>query len=242
MPLPEVNDFIDKVLGYVKFSYDHENIRQELQEHIEDMMDDLCGNGMSEAEAVSLAVINMGNPDDIGKELNKAHNSVLGFMWFISRQIVAVIIAMLLVEAVRGGYSFIRSFLDGYGVTQAKGEVVYTVKSGYETMLDDMHIKIDEVVYYDDETMEIRYITWKSPFATSIDWTFNLATNCFYDENGNKYLSSGGGSGSGPIVKHQMFLENFPKTAEKLIIDYDYNGRELYCEIPLKEGAVNGAS
>ena len=89
-----------RMLGYVKFSYDHENIRQELQEHIEDMMDDLCGNGMSEAEAVSLAVINMGNPDDIGKELNKAHNSVLGFMWFISRQIVAVIIAMLLVEAV----------------------------------------------------------------------------------------------------------------------------------------------
>lgn len=242
MPFPEINDFIDKVLGHVKFSYDHENIRQELQEHIEDMMDDLCGNGISEAEAVSLAVINMGNPDDIGKELNKVHNPVLGFVWFISRKIAAVIIAILLVEAVSDGYSFIRSLVDGYGVTQSKGEVVYSVKSGYETMLDDMHIKIDEVVYYDDETMEVRYITWKSPFATSIDWTFNLSTNCFYDEKGNNYFSSGGGSGPGPIFKHQMFLEDFPKTAEKLIIDYDYNGRVIYCEIPLKGRAVNGTS
>mgnify|MGYP005805985821 FL=1 len=237
MRLTETDSFIETVLSHVRFGYDHLSIRQELEEHITDMIDDIKSDDISEAEAEHIAILNMGDADEIGAALDKEHSPVLGNIWRVMRAAAVLAVVIFFTSVIFNGFGLIRSLAQDYDVNEELGEPVYTVDVGYKTKIDDRNIKIDELLYYDDGTMEVRYKTWYSLFSTSIDWTFNLGFECFYDEKGNNYFSSGGRSGGGAITRHEIFIVDFPPDAEKFIIDYNYNGRKIYCEIPLKEGA-----
>ncbi|MCD8037097.1 MAG: permease prefix domain 1-containing protein [Clostridiales bacterium] len=239
MPSPEINDFTDKVVKHIKFFYDRDSVKQELTEHMEDMIDDYAMEGMSEAEAVSMALINMGEADEIGRELNAAHNPVLGTIWLTARTVAVVIVIAAAISIVSNGINAVQNIFGEYDNTHSeKANIVYSVEVGEKFILDDMRLVIDEVIYYDDGELEVRYRTWDKLFSDSIYWTFELGRNCFYDENGNTYLGGGGFSGGGPINRHQTYFVDFPSDAEKLIVDYDYQGRSIYCEIPLGEGSV----
>ncbi|MDD5945584.1 MAG: permease prefix domain 1-containing protein [Clostridia bacterium] len=237
MPLPEFNSYTDRVLTHIKFRYDHEGIRQELNEHLEDMTEDYMSEGMTENEAVSMAVLNMGDPDEIGEELNKAHSPLLGIVWLAAKWLAGAVVLFSLFSFVFYAVNIIGNITRDYDDRQ-DAEIVYTVQVGEKFLIDDMNLRIDEAVYYDDNTLEVRYMTWDRPFSDSISWSFHIGSECFYDEKGNSYFSGSGGSGGGPFTKHYTRIEDFPADAEKLIVDYDFNGRKVYCEIPLKEGAV----
>ena len=104
---------------------------------------------------------------------------------------------------------------------------------GEKFKLDDRNIVIDELVYYEDEVMEVRYYMWYDIFSDSIDWTFTLGADCFSDGEGNEYYSLGGGGGGGPISYYQNYIDDFPADADRFIIDYERNGRTIYCDIDL---------
>ncbi len=237
MPFPDSREFTDKVLKHVKFKYDHASIRRELNEHIEDLYDDLIADGIDETNAAKLSLEYMGNADDIGEELNKVHNPLIGRIWVITR--VAAIIAAFMIIVPAFGYaeSFIRSqFFTGYDIKHNDAELIYSINCDEKTKIDDMNVQLDELLYYDNGELEIRYRTWKDIFSTSIDWSFDISATSVKDENGNTYYSSGGGSYGGVISKHQIFIADFPEDARELIIDYDYNGRKIYFDIPLEDG------
>jgi len=237
MPFPDSKEFTDKVLKHVKFKYDHGSIRRELNEHMEDLYDGLLADGIDENEAKKLTLEYMGNADDIGEELNKVHNPLIGHIWLITR--VAAIIAIIMIIMPACGYaeSFISTqFFTGYDIKHDDAELIYSIKCDNKTKIDDMNVQLDELLFYDNGELEIRYRTWKDIFSSSIDWSFDISASCIRDEKGNTYYSSGGGSNGGVISKHQMFIDGFPEDAEKLIIDYDYNGRKIYFEVPLEDG------
>lgn len=71
-------EFITRVLKEVRFRPDHKSISQELADHIEDRADWFCEQGMSQEEAEAKAVLAMGEPSDIGRELNRVHKPLLG--------------------------------------------------------------------------------------------------------------------------------------------------------------------
>ena len=50
---PEGKEFTDKVLKHIKFPYDRNAVRQELEEHMEDICDDLTEEGYGREEAES---------------------------------------------------------------------------------------------------------------------------------------------------------------------------------------------
>ncbi len=66
-------DFIDIVLGQVKYKKAHRIIQEELQSHIEELTQLHISNGMSEDEAVKKAILKMGDPIAIGKQLHNTH-------------------------------------------------------------------------------------------------------------------------------------------------------------------------
>ena len=68
-----VTDFIDRVLGQVKYKKAHRIIHEELRSHIEELTELHISDGMSEDEAVSKAVLKMGDPIVIGKQLHNTH-------------------------------------------------------------------------------------------------------------------------------------------------------------------------
>lgn len=236
MRFTERDAFIEKVLSHVKFKFDHEAIKEELEEHIEDMLEDLREEGLEEKEAMAAAVLHMGDPDEIGEQLNRAHRPLLGTVWLISKAAAIIMIVLTAISVIWSGVDLIKNLTSDYDMDKRYyGDVVYTVDVGERFKMDDMNIVIDELVYYEKGTMEIRYRMWDDPFSRSIKWTFSFNYGCFTDEDGNSYLSGGGGGGGGPIARYQSYIEDFPYDAEKFIIDYDYSGRKIYCEIPLTE-------
>lgn len=236
MRFTERDAFIEKVLSHVKFKFDHEAIKEELEEHIEDMLEDLREEGLEGKEAMAAAVLHMGDPDEIGEQLNRAHRPLLGTVWLISKAAAIIMIVLTAISVIWSGVDLIKNLTSDYDMDKRYyGDVVYTVDVGERFKMDDMNIVIDELVYYEKGTMEIRYRMWDDPFSRSIKWTFSFNYDCFTDEDGNKYLSGGGGGGGGPIARYQSYIEGFPYDAEKFIIDYDHNGRKIYCEIPLTE-------
>ena len=73
-------NYITDVLSYVKFKFDHRTIRKELQEHMEDLCEDLKAEGMDAEIAESLAVDCMGDATEVGQALNKEHGVILGWI------------------------------------------------------------------------------------------------------------------------------------------------------------------
>ena len=66
------------MLGRVRFKYDHEAIRQELEEHIDDLTEELKDEGLESGDALTSAILHMGDPEEIGREMDKAHSPALG--------------------------------------------------------------------------------------------------------------------------------------------------------------------
>ena len=120
--------------------------------------------------------------------------------------------------------------------TETKMKLFRKIKSDDKFLIDDTYVKIDEVILYNDNELEIRYKTWNKPFSRSIVWSFDIGINCVTDDLNTRYTASSGSSSSGIVSKHVMTIENFNTKAEKLIINYDYNGRKIYSEIPLNGG------
>ncbi len=66
-------DFINRVLGQVKYKKAHNIIQEELRSHIEELTELHIAEGMTEDDAVKKAVLKMGDPIAIGKRLHNTH-------------------------------------------------------------------------------------------------------------------------------------------------------------------------
>lgn len=75
--------YLNDVVSHVRFAFDRRKIRQELREHMEDLYEDLLSQDIDEKQAAELTVDYMGDSEELGKELDKAHHPVLGDVWLI---------------------------------------------------------------------------------------------------------------------------------------------------------------
>lgn len=239
MPLPEKtlwDEYLNKVISHVKFKYDRKEIKWELEEHMEDMYDDFISEGMSKEDAEKAVVDCMGDADEIGKELNEAHNRILGNVWRISRIIAIILILLSILPVFVTCLTVIFSLFSSYSYSYDKSRIISRVEVNQTEKLDDMYLKLEEVILYDNNCVELHYKTWYQPFSSSIRWTFDISSDDITDDLGTEYNGYSGGSSAGIVSKHNMVIGGFPKDATKLIIDYDYCGRKMYFEVPLREG------
>lgn len=70
---PVSDKFIQEVLSYVRYKKIHSSIEIELKDHINCLKQSYIDEGLEEDEAYQKAVLQMGEAEDIGKSLNKAH-------------------------------------------------------------------------------------------------------------------------------------------------------------------------
>ncbi|WZL71704.1 FtsW/RodA/SpoVE family cell cycle protein [Clostridiaceae bacterium 35-E11] len=68
-----VSEFLKEVCHQIKYKKIHSDISKELLVHIDEIKDEYITKGMTEDEATRKAVEQMGNPTEIGKNLNKTH-------------------------------------------------------------------------------------------------------------------------------------------------------------------------
>jgi cell division protein FtsW (lipid II flippase) len=69
----KIQDFLSRVCSQVKFRDIHQDLKLELEAHIQEIAEDYLVQGLPEKEAVDKAIVQMGDADLIGKQLNKVH-------------------------------------------------------------------------------------------------------------------------------------------------------------------------
>lgn len=70
---PKILAYINDICAQIKDREVHQDIKLELKAHLQEIIDDYLSGGLTENEAVSKAIAQMGNADAIGKQLNKVH-------------------------------------------------------------------------------------------------------------------------------------------------------------------------
>ncbi len=183
--------YLKEVLSFVRFRYDHRAIRRELNEHMEDLYEELQADGFSEEAAAEAVLQYMGDAEEIGRALDKEHGVLLGWLWRGARAAVIVLLLVnlpLLFSLLSGLCS---PFFQEYEL-QSESVEVYRLTINEEYPIYDDTLILKEVIYYEDGTLDIRYASERSPFARSIDWGLGISAEAF-DENGERLRISGGG-------------------------------------------------
>lgn len=75
----KVQEYINKVCMLIKNKDVHYDVTLELEDHIQTLKEDFLNSGLLEEEATEKAIAHMGDPDLVGKELNKTHKTRLNW-------------------------------------------------------------------------------------------------------------------------------------------------------------------
>ena len=75
----KVKEFLDLVCSEIRCKAVHQEIKQELELHIEDLTIEYQNQGLSTEEAVSKALSDMGDANQIGKKLHREHKPQMGW-------------------------------------------------------------------------------------------------------------------------------------------------------------------
>ena len=108
--------WLDAATRAIRFGPDRRAVRSELSAHLEDKALDFqrIFPGLTEAEAQERAAAEMGDPEEIGRELAQLHKPLLGYAWLASKVLLGVVIgAAVLLFANRTYQDGISNLLDG---------------------------------------------------------------------------------------------------------------------------------
>lgn len=228
-------EFLKVVLSHIKFPFDRNSIKSELEDHILDKIEYYINEGYDEAEAENRALKDMGNPREIGAQLNKQHNFLIGWLWKLTNYIVVILIIINIIPI---GLSFMSILLSIFSRSPAKDipkeNIVYHIKVDEKVQIDDRVIKITDIIYEKNNDMNILYSNYEKRLLGG-GWGFS-GLGTIKDDLGNEYISGSGFSSSGFITKGMRTLRDFSEEAHLLIIEYDLYNRYYRIEIPLKVG------
>lgn len=226
--------YLDEVLSFVTFKYDHKTIRRELAEHMMDLQEDLMAEGMDEETAAYMTVEYMGDAAEIGQELNKEHSALLGRCWRMARGLVILLVILNIPAAVSiGTMLFAGRFAEYNPSTQAA--LVWQKELEGEYQIYDDTLLLGDLYYYEDGTLELVYYTKRSPFARSIDWSLTLSLDVL-DAEGNSVQAGGGGyKDSGYYAVGCNHLDGVPADAKTLQI---FCAKNLNILVDLETGEV----
>jgi hypothetical protein len=228
---PKCDIFLKEILSYVKFTFDKGDIRTELESHISDKLEYYLKQGYDMEEAEQLSINDMGDAKEIGMELNKQHNPIIGWLWRITNVIAVlttIIFGLIFIL-------FIGSFIQGNLIDKIpKSGIVYKIDLKEQVKIDDRVIRFTNVIYDTNGNMNIFY----ESYYTSLwggGWSLGYIGE-ITDNLGNKYMTSSGQLRGGFRCKGVLTVDDFPDNADMLIISYDMYNRKFRVEIPLKEG------
>lgn len=234
MHSPKIEHFLDEVIDYVKFPYDRRNIRKELEGHMLDRVEDYTEQGLSIEAAEQRTIEAMGSAKEIGLELNREHNPILGWVWKLTNTFVILLVVVLIF--IIGGSVILT--LDSSNLVERipKSEIIYRIDLKKTVKIDDTVINFTNYVLDKEGHMHIFYEYYDTKLLRS-EWILSDLRN-ISDNYGNNYRD-GSCSSSGRFIRHcETEVNNFAKSADTLIISYDNYNRTFKVKIPLKAGDI----
>lgn len=236
MNLLKGDKFIEEIISYIKFPFDREDIKKELENHIHDKVDYYYNTrGIDAITAEELTLRDMGDPKEIGIALNKEHNFILGWIYKITNIIVIIFLTLTIFSFSVSILSTI--FYDNPKNNIEKENIVYDIEVNEKVKIDDRVITFKNLIYEKNGDMNIVYEHYDTKlFGTG--WSLgDIGT--VKDNLGNEYFSGSGSSSGGIIAKGVKTISDFPSEADTLIIEYDQYNRYYKVDIQLKAGDSN---
>ncbi|HHV09076.1 MAG TPA: hypothetical protein GXX75_02205 [Clostridiales bacterium] len=231
---PKSEVFLNEVLSYVKFTFDRNDIRKELEGHISDKIEYYMELGSEPEEAEQLSVQDMGDAREIGIELNKQHNPVLGWIWRITGIIAALLILLFLFVIAMSMGSFFQKDLSK---ETPKADILYQIDIKEQIRIDDRIIRFTKVIMEESGELSIFY-TYHNAGLLGGSWSLGYIGEIL-DDQGNKYVAMSGQQQGGIITKGMLTIPDFSRDADTLIISYDSYNRKYRIEIPLEAGETD---
>ena len=228
MPLYEKESFLEEVLGFVRFPFDREKIRTELDDHIEDKTAYFEEQGYGREAAASLAVKNMGDAKEIGRALNRQHNPVLGWIWLATNVLAGILVLHLVISLVFPGLSSLLSLNRPDKIPAS--DIVYQIDANKKVRLDDTVIRFTDVVYDKSGDLNI-YYEYYDARLWGMGWSLP-GIGVLSDNLGNQYFSGSSNASGGIVSRCRQRVSDFSAEADTLIIDYDSYNRKYRVEIP----------
>lgn len=235
MNMPNSDKFINEVISFIKFPFDREDIKKELQNHMLDKMEDFKSRGIDSITAEELTIKSMGDPREIGLALNKEHNFILGWLYKITNGLV---ILFLVITVFSTGTSLLMTvFSRNPNNRIPKENIVYNIEVDEKVKIDDRVIKFKNIIYEKNGDLSIVYENYDSRLF-GMGWSLGHI-GIIKDNLGNEYFAGSGSSSGGIITRGVRTISNFPSNADTLIIEYDWYNRYYKVEVPLKAGVIN---
>lgn len=223
----EIEEYLDEICSHVKYKRDRQAIREEIGSHINERIWDLKHDGVSEEEAVARAIETMGDADTIGISLNKVHNPILGWIFFITNIAAKVSMGVLIFWFAFSLISELEPFKPG----KSKSDIVYEKKLDLKGKIDDTAVKFKNVVLYKDGDVWIEFLQYPTRLSSidnySTTWGFEA-----YTDNGERIEGIYGNERSGVFFKRSAIIFN-ARGSDKIVLDYDKYNRKMRVEIPL---------
>lgn len=231
---PKSDAYLKEILSCVKFTFDRANIRKELESHISDKMEYYIEQGYDQENAEQLSIHDMGDAKEIGKELNKQHNPIIGWLWKITNAITVLIIIVFCLVFIL--------FLDNFSQRNLidkipKTNILYKIDLKEKVKIDNRVICITNLIYEKNGDMNIFYETYCTGLR-GLKWSLGSLGD-ITDNLGNHYTTNSGQQTSGLKSKGVDKVAHFSNKADMLIISYDSFNRKYKIEIPLKGGEKN---
>lgn len=144
------NIYIGKVLNHIHYRKLHTRIYEELSNHLDDMYEDFSSTCANEIEIIKRVFDEMGNPEELGEELKKAHKDTLRLVKLIKRTTLLAVFVLI---------------VSIFGVLEAKDNL--DLAKHYNLPQETVELEKSLVTY-----TKLEY--WSFPidiyFYTNIDW------------------------------------------------------------------------
>ena len=133
-----------KMCEQIRFRPDRSAVWEEMKGHLDDKRDALVASGLSLQDAETAAVAAMGDPEEVGRQMNAVHKPWLGWLWKLSGWVLAAAILF-------GMFSAGAAMVDG----NREGESVYTeFLDPMQTVYTDYDGARWTRLLYEDEDLE----------------------------------------------------------------------------------------
>lgn len=237
----EQNEFCQRVLALVRHATTEEKeaIRTELLEHMEDHAAALMELGRDEETARAMAAAAMGDPEEIGRELDKQYP----LFWLALSRVSLTLIILILVTLILRLQLFPFPFDNLAARTREvpapldnlRGTYIYTVDLRADIGSDVLRVfGVGLEPSLDGKTGEVSLAMCcydKSPFGRT---SGNLIQHLTYEAAGEEVRFRSGGGGSNAAAAYWNAREiTVSREAETIAVCYDRFGEKIRLEIPL---------
>lgn len=215
-------EYLRIVRKQIQFIFDRDEIEKELNQHLQDSILDLMEEGLTREEAELQAVAQMGDPMEVGKQLNQQHHPFLGYLLKASEATIYLLIVPTLLMLIYFGYNAIQ--LVTPTVVENSVEVI---PLNLEVDIPTHDMKIDNICLSEDGKYYITFRLWNNFEYSRAGWS----TSFHLENSEGRYADHDGYHSNGILGSNGYMSFTWPDDDLLYLISRD--GKRI--EIDLKE-------